>query len=130
LLSTEILSLDGASGVAQQFYRVGQQLVRRPRHSGSIHSSYTYRRLAVNVVTHFRGETLDIEPSFGASGGFFPNPGFGVVGLNLNYDLGRGVTIYGNLRNALNRKYEELYGYPSLRLNFVAGLKWRLSREP
>ena len=130
LLDTEILSLDRASGVAPQFYRVGQQLVRRPRNSGSIDSSYTYKRLAVNVTAYFRGEALDIEPSFGAFGGFFPNPGYGVVGVNLNYDLGRGVTIYGNLRNALNRKYEEIYGFPSLRLNFVAGIKWRLSREP
>ena len=35
LLDTEVLSLDGALGVAPQFYRVGQQLVRRPRHSGA-----------------------------------------------------------------------------------------------
>ena len=42
--------------------------------------------------------------------------------------LGRGVTMYGNLRNALNRHYEEVFGYPSPRLNFVAGLKWTLSR--
>jgi hypothetical protein len=28
------------------------------------------------------------------------------------------------LRNALNRRYEEVFGYPSPRLNFVAGLKW------
>ena len=50
--------------------------------------------------------------------------------MNLNYDLRGGVTIYGNLRNALNRRYEEIYGYPSPLLNFVGGIKWRLSREP
>jgi outer membrane cobalamin receptor len=130
LLDTEVLSLDGASGVAQQFYRVGQELPRRPRHSGSIDVSYTHKRISANLLAYFRGKSLDVEPSFGAFGGFFKNPGYADLGVNLNYDLGRGVTIYGNLRNALNRKYEEIYGFPSLRLNFVAGIKWRLSREP
>ena len=129
-LDTAILSLDGTSSVAPQFYRVGQQLVRRPRHSGSLASSYIHKRISANVTAYFRGEALDIEPNFGASAGFFRNPGFAAVGVNLNYDLGRGVTIYGNLRNALNRHYEEIYGYPSPRLNFVAGMKWRISREP
>src|SRR5207302_9099420 len=107
-----------------------QQLVRRPRHSGSFEASYQYKRISTNVTAYMRGKTLDIEPNFGASAGFFPNPGFFNLGVNLNYDLGAGVTIYGNLRNTLNRHYEEIYGFPSPRLNFVAGLKWRLSREP
>jgi hypothetical protein len=39
------------------------------------------------------------------------------------------VTAYGNLRNVLNRRYEEVFGYPSLKLNFVAGLKWTIARS-
>jgi outer membrane receptor protein involved in Fe transport len=50
------------------------------------------------------------------------------MGINLNCALGRGLTAYGNLRNALDRHYEEVLGYPSPRLNFVAGLKWTLSK--
>jgi outer membrane receptor protein involved in Fe transport len=42
--------------------------------------------------------------------------------------MGGGVTAYGNLRNALNQRYEEVFGFPSPRLNFVAGVKWTLSR--
>jgi hypothetical protein len=38
------------------------------------------------------------------------------------------VTLYGNLRNALNQYYEEAFGYPALKLNFVAGMKWSLAR--
>jgi hypothetical protein len=37
---------------------------------------------------------------------------------------GRGLTAYGNLRNALNQSYEEVLGYPAPKLNFVAGMKW------
>ena len=39
------------------------------------------------------------------------------------------VTVYGNLRNALNRHYEEVFGYPSPRLNFVTGVKWIIARD-
>jgi len=76
------------------------------------------------------GGSFDVEPNFGAFSGFFKNHEYTNLGVNLNYDIGHGVTLYGNLRNALNQHYEETYGFPSLRLNFVAGLKWRLSREP
>lgn len=128
-LDSEILSLDKASGVAPQYFHIGQQLLRRPRHSSSLTSTFLHRRMSLNLIGIFRGAVLDTEPSFGASAGFFRNPGYANLGVNLNYDLGGGVTLYGNLRNALNRKYEEIYGYPSPRLNFIAGLKWTLTRE-
>jgi outer membrane receptor protein involved in Fe transport len=82
----------------------------------------------VDVTGYFRGTTLYEEPSFGASNGLFWDPGFGNVGVNVNYALGRGISIYGHLRNALNRNYEEIFGFPSPKLNFVAGLKWTLAK--
>jgi outer membrane receptor protein involved in Fe transport len=126
LLETRILSLDGTSQAPLPF-TVGQQLTRRPEHSGNVVATFTRGRVAANLTGYFRGKTLYEEPSFGASSGLFENPGFANVGVNLNYALGRGVTAYGNLRNALNRHYEEVFGFPSPRLNFVAGLKWNLT---
>ncbi|MCU1327818.1 MAG: TonB-dependent receptor, partial [Bryobacterales bacterium] len=76
----------------------------------------------------FRGKTLDVEPNYGAFGGIYRNPGYVSVGVNLNYHVSRSLTVYGNLRNALNRRYEEIYGFPSPILNVVAGVKWSLSR--
>jgi len=35
------------------------------------------------------------------------------LGAESNYKLGRGLTAYGNLRNALDQHYEEVFGYPS-----------------
>ncbi len=64
----------------------------------------------------------------GATGGLFRNPGYANVGVNVNYAMGHGLTAYGNLRNVLNQHYEEVFGYPSLRINFVAGLKWTLAK--
>ncbi|MCC6860511.1 MAG: TonB-dependent receptor [Bryobacterales bacterium] len=126
-LDSEILSLNGASGVAQHYFQVGQWLVRRPRHSGAVTSTFTYKRMSANLIGYFRGETLDTEPNYGASAGLFRNPGYASAGINLNLDAGHGLTLYGNLRNALNQRYEEIFGFPSPRLNFVTGIKWRAS---
>jgi outer membrane receptor protein involved in Fe transport len=128
LLETRILSLDGSSNQAPLPFAVGQQLTRRPEHSGNVVATFTRGRLAADLSGYFRGRTLYEEPYLGASNGLFWNPGFANAGVNLNYTLGRGVTAYGNLRNALNRQYEEVFGYPSPKLNFVAGLKWTIAR--
>jgi outer membrane cobalamin receptor len=123
-LHTEIQALDGSSGLAPNYFRVGQELIRRPAHSGAFVSSLSWRRVEANLTGYFRGAVLDVEPNYGASAGLYWNPGFADIGINLNYRLVAGLVAYGNLRNALNQYYEETYGYPSPRLNFVAGLKW------
>lgn len=128
LLQTRILSLDGSSNQAPLPFSVGQQLTRRPASSGSFVATFTRGRFAADLSAYFRGRTLYEEPNYGASSGLFWNPGFSNVGVNVNYSLGHGVTAYANLRNALNSEYEEVFGYPSPKLNFVAGLKWTLAR--
>ena len=128
LLETRILSVDGTSNTAPLPFQVGQQLTRRPENSGSVVATYAHGRVTANVTGYFRGKTLYEEPNYGASNGLFLNPGFANVGINLNYSLGHGVSVYGNLRNALNRQYEEVFGFPSPRLNFVAGLKFSISK--
>jgi outer membrane receptor protein involved in Fe transport len=128
LLKTRILSLDGSNNQAPLPFAVGQQFTRRPENSGNVVATFTRGRLAADLSGYFRGRTLFEEPYLGASNGLFWNSGFANVGVNLNYTLGHGVTAYGNLRNALNRQYEEVFGYPSPKLNFVAGLKWTLGR--
>ena len=126
LLETRILSLDGSTGLAPAPFQVGQPLTRRPEHSGNVVATFTHGRIIADATGYFRGKTLYEEPNLGATGGLFWNPGYANVGLNLNYALGHGLTAYGNLRNALNWHYEEVFGFPSPRLNFVAGLKWTI----
>jgi outer membrane receptor protein involved in Fe transport len=126
-LNTEILSLNGSSSKAPTPFSVGQELLRRPGNSGGVTTSFTRGKISANVSGYFRGKALDVEPSYGATAGLFQNAGYANVGVNLNYAMGHGLTAYGNLRNALNRYYEEVFGFPSPRLNFVAGLKWSFS---
>lgn len=125
-LNSEILSLNGAANKAPTPFSVGQDLLRRPADSGAVTATFSGGKFSGGVSGYFRGSVLDVEPSYGASAGLFQNPGYANVGINLNYALGHGVSAYGNLRNALNRYYEEVYGFPSPRLNFVAGVKWTL----
>ena len=126
-LETEVLAVNGGS-FAQKYFYLGEPLVRRPRQSGTMVTTFQYRKLSANVVGYFRGKTLDVEPSFGISAGVFVNHGYQNIGVNVNYALPHGVTIYGNLRNALDQHYEEIYGYPSPLLNFVTGVKFSLQR--
>ena len=128
-LDSEILALDKSTSLAPRYFSVGQPLIRRPRHSGNVVASYSRRRFSADVTGYFRASVLDVEPNFGAFAGLYTNPGYAVLGLNVNYAVSHGVTLYGNLRNALNRHYEEAFGFPSPLLNFVAGVKWSLPRR-
>lgn len=126
LLKSEILSLDGSTGLAPAYFRVGQPLLRRPKHAGTLVGTFTRGRVSANLTAYVRGSVQDVEPNWGASAGLFRNPGYVNAGFNLNYRVAPGVTLYGHLRNALNRRYEEVYGYPAPLLNFVTGMKFNL----
>jgi len=124
LLRTRILSLDGTRNAAPAGYQVGQPLTRRADNSGSLVATVARGRASLDVTGSFRGRALFEEPSLGAGGGLYWDKGYSDIGINVNYALGHGVTAYGHLRNALNEHYEEVFGYPSPRLNFVAGMKF------
>ena len=128
-LDSEILSISGSTNLAPQYFVVGQPLARRPRNSGTMVATFSRGKLSANVTGYFRGKDLDVEPNYGPAYGVFYNPGFANFGLNVNYALTRGVTLYGNLRNALNWHYEEALGFPSPLLNFLSGVKWTFSRS-
>jgi outer membrane receptor protein involved in Fe transport len=133
-LDTAVLALDGASQ-ANTPYQVGQQLLRRPRHSGSYNVTWHHRNLTLNTNAYIRGATLDVDPSFGLSACslglpcFFNNKGYTRVDAGFSYRLLRGVEMYGRLNNLLNQKYEEVFGYPALHLNFLAGMKFSFPAE-
>ena len=55
--------------------------------------------------------------------------GYGRVDLGGWYAINRYMTAYLNVQNALNRHYEEAAGYPALRANFRAGMRFRIGGE-
>lgn len=134
LLGTSILALESAS-VALSPFHVGQPLVRRPRNSAFYNVTWQHGRLMLNTDAYFRGRVLDLEPNdgtFACALGlqcFFYNQGYTRADAGFAFRLPRGVEIYGRVNNFLNQKYEESFGYPSLPLNFIAGMKFTFPRE-
>jgi len=127
-LASALLALGDTTLVPAPFH-VGQQLLRRPRNSGGFFATWHHGRLTLNLNGYIRGSVLDAEPNFGAFGGLFPNKGYTVMNTGFAYRLPRGVELYGRLNNFLNRRYEEVLGYPALRLNFMAGVRFSFPRE-
>jgi vitamin B12 transporter len=39
------------------------------------------------------------------------------------------ITVYANIENALDRRYNEVVGYPALPVNFRAGVRFRIGGE-
>jgi outer membrane receptor protein involved in Fe transport len=127
-LDSAILALDGSTR-APSVFQVGQPLIRRPRNSGGANLTWQRGRWMLNTNATVRGPVLDVEPNFGASAGLFRNKGYTLANAGFAYRLPRGVELYGRLNNFLNQKYEESFGFPSLHLNFLAGVKFNFPAE-
>jgi vitamin B12 transporter len=107
-------------------FAVGEPLLRRPKHSASLLVNYSGRRWGGNVGTSFVGPRLDSD-FFGF--GFNHAAGYARVDFGGWLQLRRWVNAYANVGNALNKHYEEVVGYPALRVNFRAGLRFRFGGE-
>ena len=129
LVDTAILALDGST-LVQAPFSVGQELLNRPKHSGGFNITWQRGRLTLNSNAYLRGQALNLEPNDGVYACelglqcLFNGKGYGVLNGGFSYRLIRGLEIYGHINNLLDKKYEEVLGYPALPLNFVAGLKF------
>jgi outer membrane cobalamin receptor len=130
-LNTAVLALDGTTGVQLPFF-VGEPLLRRPRSSAGYDITWTRGRLMLNSNASIRGAVLDLEPNDGTftctfePQCVFRNHGYVDANAGFAVRLSRDIEIYGRLNNFLNQHYEEAFGFPALRLNFVSGIKIEL----
>lgn len=111
-LDSEILAVNGLS-IAQAPYSPGDELLRRPRHSGAIDAAWTHTRASAFAQVQLRGETLDAEPAFGPTGGLYDNPGHTVVNLGGSFRPVKALEIFVRAQNLFDREYEEVLGYPA-----------------
>jgi outer membrane cobalamin receptor len=72
-----------------------------------------------------RSAVLDVDPLMGLAGGVLHNAGYVRADLGAEFALTREVALYGRLFNFIDSRYEEALGFPALRRNFVAGVKFR-----
>ncbi len=122
-LHTEILALDSTESEAPSGFTVGDALLRRPRHQGSVELSFTQPRYSAFTSIGTRSSTLDVDPSFGTFGGFFDNPGYAVVNLGGSAQVWTGVEFTARVLNLLDRDYEEAFGFPTLGRSVMAGIR-------
>jgi outer membrane cobalamin receptor len=122
MLDTEILAVD-RSREAPAPYRVGEQLIRRPRHRGSVTALYSGARVTAFAEVEMRGTVRDIEPTFGASGGVFSAEGFAVLDAGGAYRVSKRVQLFARIENAAERAYEEAFGFPAPGRLFMAGVR-------
>ena len=133
-LNTAILALNNSNQTEFPFV-VGDPLIRRPRNSAAYDATWTHGRLMLNSNAGIRGAALDLEPndgSFACTLGMpclFWNQGYVDTSAGFAYRLRRGVEIYGHINNLLNEHYEEVFGFPALYLNFVAGVRVNFPAE-
>jgi outer membrane cobalamin receptor len=125
---TEVLGLDHAPGVAPAPFAVGDALLRRPRHQANVDLLWRHRRLTAYVNAGGRSRVLDVEPNWGASGGVFHAPGFGVAGAGVAIRAGRSLDVIARADNIFDRQYEIVLGYPAPRRSFTIGVRLAAGR--
>ena len=130
-LDSEILALDHSSTVLAPF-QVGQPLLRRPRESGSFNVTWRRHALTLNTNAYIRGQVFDVEPNLGTFACtlglqcLFNVKGYILANAGFSYQLPGGVEMHGQLNNFLNQRYETAFGFPALRLNFLAGFRYHI----
>ena len=100
----------------------GNRLFLRPLHSANLVLNAAWRRMDWNLAGYYVGRTTDsdflglrLPPTL---------PSYVHMDLGTQFFLGHGVTATAHVGNLLNRHYQDAIGYPALRLNYRAGLKY------
>ena len=112
-LATEILAADGVSVTGLAPFEVGDRLLRRPGHRGFVDLGFARGGVTAFVAVDGRGETLDVDPSWGLFGGLFDNPGHVSSAVGASWQMARRITIFGRVTNLFDRRYEEIFGFPA-----------------
>jgi outer membrane cobalamin receptor len=121
-LDTEIRAVDNHSE-APAPYRVGEQLIRRPRHRGSLTALFSAARVTAFANVEMRGAVRDVEPTFGASGGVFDAEGYAALDLGGAVRVARMLELFARVENVADRAYEEAFGFPTPGRLVMAGVR-------
>jgi outer membrane cobalamin receptor len=110
-------------------FGVGAPLLRRPKQAGSVLVTYTRSRFGATAAVVAIGRRPDSDFLFGFIPPIYFADGYTRLDLGGWFNINRHVTAYANLNNALNSHYNEVLGYPALKANFRAGLRFTLGGE-
>jgi len=127
--STQILAAPvctAANFCDPEVFGPGRPLLRRPRHSGNVLLNYFANRWGADLS----GSFVDRRPDSDFLGfGIDHAAGYALVNAGGWFAVNRYMTAYLNVENVLDRSYQEVVGFPALKANFRAGMRFRLGGE-
>lgn len=134
LLKTKLQSaadvIDFNTGTLVPNREVGFPLLRRPRNSGTLNVAWIANKFELNLDGFFVGRRRDGDPvtfaRFNTAGQPIYNDAYQRFDLAGTYRFTSRVAMFARIENLLNQEYEEVLGYPSYKLNFSAGMKFRI----
>jgi outer membrane cobalamin receptor len=100
---------------------IGQELPRRPRHSGAFDVTAPFRHGFVNWNTTFVGERQDSD---GVGLGIVRNPRYEKTDVGGSYKVTSAIDAFIRVENLFDRRYEEVLGYTALPRNVLAGINF------
>ncbi|MBV9436183.1 MAG: TonB-dependent receptor [Acidobacteria bacterium] len=106
----------------------GQPLLRRPKHAGSATVNYLSTRWGANLSAVGIGRRTDSD-FLGLTPHVDHAAGYVRADVSGWYELQRHVTAFVSVENLLNKRYEEAAGFPALKANFRASLRFRFGGE-
>ena len=107
----------------------GAQLVRRPRHTGSVNAAYAFMegRARLNLAVNYNGDQQDFQFSnFFADRRMVTLGGYVKADVAASYRLTERVELFGRVENALNQDYQDVFGFSNPGIGAYAGVKIRL----
>ncbi len=102
----------------------GNELLRRPKHTANAGLSYQItEKFGSSVNVSYGGKRMDnyFSPTYSTHRTKLPS--YILVNLGANYQVIPNLTIYANLNNLFDKKYENLLGYGQDGRNIYVGLR-------
>ncbi len=99
------------------------RLLRRPRHSGAVDVWHEWSGgFSTGVGAVFAAEGQDVDAATFAT---VDQPSYTVVRVYGTWQATKQLAVKVRFENLLNRKYEEVNGYPALGFGAFGGLEWK-----
>lgn len=103
----------------------GERLLRRPEHSGSISLGYDFEPFSAQLVVIHSGDRADVTDLLPF--GRVSNEAYTTADVTLGYHVGA-IKPYIKIENAIDERYEEVFGYASAGRRFITGVRYTLGR--
>jgi len=100
-----------------------QQLARRPKNSGSASLAYDFHPFAADLIVVYQGQRPDVTDLVPFGG--VVSSAYTTADVVLHYNAGS-FSPFVKIENATNRKYDEVFGYPSPGRRVVAGVRYSM----